>query len=54
MGAIFLGSVQSDFVLDDEQGSTKGVLAKSGLFLFEDGCGGNISHIDFATQKLYG
>ena len=49
-GAIFLGSTQSAFELKNSDDQTLGVLQKSGVFLFESGEAGAISHIDIAKQ----
>jgi len=48
VGAIYLGSAKSDFEYKNPNGQTLGALRATGLFLFEDGRGGNISQIDFA------
>ena len=50
VGAIFLGSTQSGFELKNSDDQTLGVLQKSGVFLFESGEAGAISHIDIAKQ----
>lgn len=50
VGAIFLGSTHSGFELKNSSDETLGVLQKSGVFLFENGSAGAISHIDIAKQ----
>lgn len=49
-GAVFSASAttQSELKISDDQ--TLGVLQKSGVFLFESGEAGAISHIDIAKQ----
>lgn len=53
VGAIFLGSTQSGFELKNSDDQTLGVLQKSGIFLFESGEAGAISHIDIAKQTPF-
>ena len=53
VGAIFLGSTQSGFELKNSDDQTLGVLQKSGVFLFESGEAGAISHIDMAKQTPF-
>ena len=53
VGAIFLGSTQSAFELKNSDDQTLGVLQKSGVFLFESGEAGAISHIDIAKQTPF-
>lgn len=53
VGAIFLGSTQSGFELKNSDDQTLGVLQKSGVFLFESGEAGAISHIDIAKQTPF-
>lgn len=51
VGAIYLGSAKSDFEYRNPRGDVLGALRSTGLFLFEDGRGGNISQIDFVKNR---
>lgn len=51
IGAIFLGSTQSEFRYKTQTNQTLGELKSCGLFLNEDGSCGNISQIDLASRK---
>lgn len=50
VGAIYLGNVNTDFVMRGMEGNVNGALRRSGAFLYEDGSGaGVISHLDIAN-----
>jgi hypothetical protein len=46
IGAIFLGSVASNFELSNSNNETQGIVRRNGFFLFENGGAGSIQHID--------
>jgi hypothetical protein len=46
IGAIYLGSVNSQFALKDETNNTLGQIRQTGIFLREDGSAGTLQHID--------
>ena len=49
VGAIYLGSAETQFNLNNEENKTNGVLRKTGVFLHEsDGRVGTVSHVDLA------
>ena len=50
VGAIFLGSAQSDFTYKSDANKVLGELKSSGIFLKEDGSVGNIAQIDLAQR----
>lgn len=50
VGAIYLGNVNTDFVMRGMEGNVNGALRRSGAFLYEDGSeAGVISHLDIAN-----
>lgn len=50
VGAIYLGNAQTDFTLRSmESGNINGAIRKTGVFLYEDGIAGSISHLDMAN-----
>ena len=49
VGAIYLGYEDTEFSLKDSTNSTKGVIQKTGLFLYENGNAGTLSQLDLAT-----
>lgn len=51
IGAIYLGSADSDFIYRNGTGESLGALRSTGMFLNEDGSVGNISQVDFAKQS---
>ncbi len=51
IGAIYLGSSQTDFTIKSNSNQTLGQMRQSGFFLKENGQGGIISQIDLAKQK---
>lgn len=48
IGAIYLGSVETDFKYADSRNNTQGVLRQTGIYLKENGTAGTIQHIDLA------
>lgn len=50
IGAIFLGNVQTPFSFKTGENNLLGEMRKSGMFLFESGKAGVISHIDLAVE----
>ncbi|SDB04218.1 hypothetical protein [Butyrivibrio sp. INlla16] len=50
VGAIFLGSEDTEFTLDGEDGVLDGKVRKTGIFLKEDGTAGTIQHVDLAIK----
>jgi len=46
IGAIFLGSVETDFTLAGDSGDVNGMLRRTGFFLFTDGSAGTVQHLD--------
>ncbi|MCR5273503.1 MAG: hypothetical protein K6E13_11075 [Lachnospiraceae bacterium] len=50
VGAIYLGSSQTDFSLTGNNGDTNAVIRKTGVFLFENGSAGTIQHVDIAKK----
>ncbi|NLO48428.1 MAG: hypothetical protein GX111_08945 [Clostridiales bacterium] len=49
VGAIFLGNVRSDFALKDADNYQHGEIRRTGIFLFEDGGTGTVSHVDLTV-----
>ncbi|NTV90709.1 MAG: hypothetical protein HGA22_10200, partial [Clostridiales bacterium] len=49
VGAIYLGNVASAFSLKDSSNSLQGDIARSGIYLNENGSAGTIQHIDLAV-----
>ena len=52
IGAIFLGSSESEFTYKTATNQTLGEMKSCGIFLNEDGSCGNISQIDFASREI--
>ena len=50
VGAIFLGSGDTEFTLDGADGALDGKVRKTGIFLKEDGTAGTIQHVDLAIK----
>ena len=50
VGAIFLGSENTEFTLEGEDGALDGKVRKTGIFLKEDGTAGTIQHVDLAIK----
>lgn len=51
IGAIFLGNSKTPFSLKSDSNELLGEMRKSGMFLFENGKAGIISHIDMAVES---
>jgi len=49
VGAIYLGNANTDFTLRGETGDVNGAIRKTGIFLYENGTAGTISHLDIAN-----
>lgn len=49
IGAIYLGNVDTGFILKDTANTTLGEIRKTGIFLKENGTAGTINHIDLAV-----
>lgn len=49
VGALYLGSQDTEFSLKDAFNNTKGVIQKTGMFLYENGNVGTMSQLDLAT-----
>ena len=54
VGAICLQNVATDFKLANEQNQTKGMIRKTGIFLYENGAVGTIQHVDVAKYDQAG
>ena len=52
VGAIFLGSANTEFTLDSAFGGRNGVLRSTGIFLKESAGVGTIQHVDLAARKI--
>ncbi len=52
IGAIYLGSQQSEFTYKTQTNQTLGEMKSCGMFLNEDGSCGTISQIDFASREI--
>lgn len=48
VGAICLQKAATDFTLQGQEGRTQGVIRSTGVFLYENGLGGTIQHVDVA------
>lgn len=51
VGAIYLGSANTDFSLVGRTGWTDAMIRKTGLFLYENGLTGTMQHLDLATYR---
>lgn len=49
VGALYLGSSDTQFSLKDASNNTNGVIRKTGMFLYEDGNTGTLQQLDLAT-----
>lgn len=49
IGAIYLGSSDTDFKLADESNSANGFIRKTGIFLYENGDVGTTQHVDLVS-----
>lgn len=50
VGAIHLGNARTQFQLDDASGSRAGQVARTGVYLTEDGRASTIQHVDFVVE----
>lgn len=51
VGAIYLGSRQSQFTLKDNENNINAVIRSTGMFLFESGKSGTVQQLDFADHQ---
>lgn len=49
VGALFLGNVNSDFSITDDNNKTNATIRKSGIYLTEDGNVGTMAHVDLVS-----
>ena len=49
VGAIYLGSSESEFALKDSGNTTNAMIRQTGIFLYENGNTGTIQQLDLAT-----
>lgn len=49
VGAIYLGSASTDYTLRGDTGGINGAIRRTGIFLYEDGMAGVLSHLDIAN-----
>ena len=49
VGAIYLGSSDTEFSLNDMHNNTNAVIRKTGMFLYENGMAGTVQQLDLAT-----
>lgn len=49
VGAIYLGSAATDYTLRGNMGNINGAMRRTGVFLYEDGMAGVLSHLDIAN-----
>ena len=49
VGAIYLGSANTQFHLNDATNNTNAVIQKTGVFLRESGSAGTVQHVDLAV-----
>lgn len=52
VGAICLQNTATDFTLQGQGGSTRGVVRNTGVFLYENGLAGTIQHVDMAKYDM--
>lgn len=52
VGAIYLGSSDTDFALKGADNSTNAVIRRTGIFLYEDGTAGTMQQMDLAVHQL--
>ncbi len=50
VGAIYLGNVETSYRLLNNTNQERGTLARSGIFLNENGTAGTIQHVDLAVK----
>ncbi|MCM1134465.1 MAG: hypothetical protein NC400_02720 [Clostridium sp.] len=51
VGAICLQNAATNFAIKDENNETKGVIRKTGVFLYENGNAGTVQHVDLALHE---
>jgi hypothetical protein len=49
IGAIYLGSISSNFELKDSSNMLRGAIRETGIFLREDASAGTIQHVDLSV-----
>ena len=54
VGAICLKNAATDFSLTDQENATRGMIRKTGFFLYENGGAGTIQHVDVAKYNQAG
>ena len=54
VGAIFLQSAATDFALTDDDNAKKGMIRRSGFFLYENGTAGSLQHLDVTKYNQAG
>lgn len=54
IGAIYTGSVPSDFSLTDDANNTRGIVRRSGFFLYEEGTAGSMQQMDLVKYDAAG
>ncbi len=54
VGAICLKNATTDFSLTDQENATRGMIRKTGFFLYENGGAGTIQHVDVAKYNQAG
>ena len=50
IGAICLGTADTEFSLNQEDNTNKAVIRKSGIFLYENGMAGTVQQVDMAID----
>ena len=51
VGAICLQNAATNFAIRDENNETKGMIRKTGVFLYENGNVGSVQHVDLALHE---
>ena len=54
VGAICLQSAETNYSLTDDNNNVKGVIRRTGIFLYEDGAVGSVQHVDVAKYDRAG
>lgn len=52
VGAIYLGSSDTDFSLKNAKNDTNAIVRRTGIFLYENGNTGTVQQLDLATRQL--
>lgn len=52
VGAIYLGSRETEFSVNNQENITNAQVRRTGLFLYESGMAGTMQHIDMAVSKI--